>query len=51
MKNIREIKNIIKTICSKDDAVMVDHDLNVSVLDKNLVEDLRTLVKNMTFTS
>lgn len=49
MKNIYEIKNVIKTICSKDDAVMVDHDLNVSILDSLLKSKLNELVYNMTF--
>lgn len=49
MKNINEVKNIIKTICSKDDTVMLDHDLNVSILDKNMRVELNALVKGMTF--
>jgi len=50
MKNVKEVKTIIKTICAKDDAVMLDHDLNVSILDENLRVELNALITSMTFT-
>lgn len=50
MNNINEIKYLVKKICSEDDVLMVDHDLNISILDDKLSDSLRSLVKDMTFT-
>ncbi len=44
-----KIKTLIKKICSTDDALLVDHDLNVTVLDSDLKNELSALIKNMSF--
>lgn len=44
-----KIKALIKKICSTDDALLVDHDLNVTVLDPSLKNELSALIKNMSF--
>ena len=49
MKNATEVKILIKKICAEDDAVLLDHDLNVSILDKKLRVKLNALIKTMTF--
>ena len=49
MKNTTEVKILVKMICAKDDAVLLDHDLNVSILDKKLRVELNALIKTMTF--
>jgi len=49
MKNAIEVKILIKKICAKDDAVFLDHDLNVSILNKKLREKFKALTKAMIF--
>lgn len=44
-----KLKLLIKRICSNDDALLVDHDLNVTVLDSDLKAELNALIKNMSF--
>lgn len=46
----KQIKTLIKKICSTDNTLLVDHDLNVTVLDSSLKNELNALIKNMSFT-
>ena len=49
MKNIKQIKDLVLNISANDNAVLMDHDLNVTVLDSSLRLELNSLIKNMTF--
>lgn len=48
MKNQLKIKTLIKKIC-EEDVVLVDHDLNVTVLKDNFRGELNDLIKDFDF--
>jgi hypothetical protein len=44
MKHQLKIKTLIKKICDED-AVLADHDLNVTILNENLRDQLKALIQ------
>lgn len=44
-----EIKNLVRKICSDDTAFLVDHDLNITILNTDLRAEVQTLVRNLSF--
>lgn len=44
-----EIKKLVRRICSDDAAYLLDHDLNITILNAHLRAEIQTLVRTLSF--
>lgn len=44
-----QIKKLVKKICSDDSALLLDHDLNITILNSTYRFEISNIVKNLSF--